>query len=64
MSKTVDYFQYSTYLKSTKYISDKLPVPLKTIHVGIVCGSGLGGLADALTDTVEFEYKVPSYFHT
>lgn len=37
----------------------------KTKHrprVGIICGSGLGGLADLLMDQVVFEYsKIPNF---
>ena len=57
----IDYFSHQTYQETAKFLTDRLPDSLKKIQVGIVCGSGLGGLVKGLeAPTVEFEYKVLS----
>ncbi|AOW07894.1 nucleoside phosphorylase domain-containing protein [Yarrowia lipolytica] len=51
-------------LKSANKISDKLPKELQNPQIGIVCGSGLGGLANALKaePQVTIEYKdIPGF---
>ncbi|EGF83310.1 hypothetical protein BATDEDRAFT_15498 [Batrachochytrium dendrobatidis JAM81] len=59
----IDYFSHQTYQETAKFLTDRLPDSLKKIQVGIVCGSGLGGLVKGLeAPTVEFEYKdIPNF---
>jgi purine-nucleoside phosphorylase len=61
--QSIDYFVHSTYAKAAEYLVERLPNALKKIDVGIICGSGLGGLADVLEDPkMEFEYKdIPNF---
>ncbi|KAJ3103896.1 hypothetical protein HDU96_009118 [Phlyctochytrium bullatum] len=59
----VNYFDASTYRETTGYLQQNLPEALKKIEVGIVCGSGLGGLASTLEEPrVEFDYKDIPHF--
>lgn len=47
---------------SADYILSKLPDHLKGLEVGIICGSGLHGLADVLKDSVTIAYKdIPNF---
>ncbi|KAI9342628.1 nucleoside phosphorylase domain-containing protein [Obelidium mucronatum] len=59
----IDYFSLETYAKAADWIKNKLPPGMKTVEVGIICGSGLGGLAATLeAPRVEFEYKdIPNF---
>ncbi|KAL2918235.1 Purine nucleoside phosphorylase [Polyrhizophydium stewartii] len=61
---SADYFSKATYDETAAYLRDRLPDGLKRIQVGIVCGSGLGGLVSTLENTVEFEYKDIPHFAT
>ncbi|KAJ1556616.1 hypothetical protein HK096_011574 [Nowakowskiella sp. JEL0078] len=51
------FFTQKTYQESANFLKSKLPKNLQTIDIGIICGSGLGGLADLVSDKVEIEYK-------
>lgn len=56
-----DYLSLSVYEEAFKYINDKLPAEYKdkVVKVGVVCGSGLGGLVSLLKEPiVEFKYEV------
>ncbi|KAJ3413649.1 hypothetical protein HDV05_007717 [Chytridiales sp. JEL 0842] len=59
----INYFTESTYKQSVDYLVSKLPQNLQKIQVGIICGSGLGGLAETLEGPlVEIEYKdIPNF---
>ncbi|KAJ3054135.1 hypothetical protein HDU99_007838 [Rhizoclosmatium hyalinum] len=59
----IDYFNIDTYSAAANWIKARLPPAMKTVEVGIICGSGLGGLADTLeAPRVEFEYKdIPNF---
>jgi purine-nucleoside phosphorylase len=53
---------YNTY----NYIKERLPTELSQPKVAIICGSGLGGLADTIDETkckkVEFKYEdIPGF---
>ena len=63
ISGGIDYFASETYSQTAEYLRSKLPTELKTVGVGIVCGSGLGGLVDALQQPiVELHYKdIPNF---
>ena len=62
MTEKSDYYSYSTYEETINYLKAKLPPQFQNIQIGIVCGSGLGGLENTLIgDKVEFLYKV-TYF--
>lgn len=44
------------------YLLDRLPKELSSPKLLIICGSGLGGLADLLTDNVSFDYAdIPGF---
>jgi hypothetical protein len=48
------------YEKTVAYIKSKLPAELQTVQIGVICGSGLGGL-EATADEgvkVKIDYKV------
>lgn len=60
-----DYFSYKTYTESVNYIQSKLHEEYKhgNVRIGIVCGSGLGGLAQLLEEPLcEFDYKDIPHF--
>ncbi len=61
----IDYFDYATYEKASKYLKTHLPKEYQNgkVQVGIVCGSGLGGLASLLSEPIkEFDYKdIPGF---
>ncbi|KAJ3350731.1 hypothetical protein HDU83_009459 [Entophlyctis luteolus] len=59
----INYFQLSTYAEAADWIKQRLPAELSAVQVGIICGSGLGGLADALQSPLkEFHYKdIPNF---
>ncbi|KAJ3088175.1 hypothetical protein HK102_009388, partial [Quaeritorhiza haematococci] len=59
----IDYFSYDTYVQTANYLRGLLPPTLKTIEVGIICGSGLNGLGATLEEPrCEFEYKDIPHF--
>ncbi|KAI8612477.1 nucleoside phosphorylase domain-containing protein [Chytriomyces sp. MP71] len=59
---TIDYFSIETYQAAAEYIKSKLSADKQQPEVMIICGSGLGGLADTLTEQMEFEYKdIPNF---
>jgi purine-nucleoside phosphorylase len=45
------------------FLRQRLPAELQKPHVAIICGSGLGGLADAIHDQPRAEYDYPSIPH-
>ncbi|KAI8851593.1 nucleoside phosphorylase domain-containing protein [Chytridium lagenaria] len=60
---SIDYFSTKTYGETAAYLKSVLPDALKTIEVGVVCGSGLGGLASTLQEPrFEIEYKDIPHF--
>ncbi|KAI9277615.1 nucleoside phosphorylase domain-containing protein [Sporodiniella umbellata] len=53
-----------TYKITAEYLAQKLPANLKKVKLGIICGSGLGGLVDGIDPStkIEFEYKdIPGF---
>jgi len=40
---------------TANFISEQLPAELKNPQVGVICGSGLGGLADTVHSDVKHE---------
>ncbi|CEI98044.1 hypothetical protein CU097_005573 [Rhizopus azygosporus] len=53
-----------TYKTSADYIASRLPEEFKKVKLGIICGSGLGGLVTTIDQTtkVEFLYKdIPGF---
>ncbi|KAI8809605.1 nucleoside phosphorylase domain-containing protein [Cladochytrium replicatum] len=55
-------FDFETYQATAEHLRERLPAHYKSVEVGIICGSGLGGLADTLTNTVEFQYTdIPNF---
>ncbi|KAJ3309088.1 hypothetical protein HDV04_000510 [Boothiomyces sp. JEL0838] len=60
---TSNYFDITTYQETATFLIDKLPSHLKTIKLGVVCGSGLGGLVECFDgETVSFDYKDIPHF--
>lgn len=59
----IDYFSIDTYSQSVNYLKSVLPSQLQNVKVGIICGSGLGGLAATLEHPIkEIEYKeIPNF---
>ncbi|KAI8372200.1 hsp7-like protein [Blakeslea trispora] len=54
----------ATYTSSAEYLRANLPQEFQNIDLGIICGSGLGGLVDTLDEKtkVEFSYKdIPGF---
>ena len=59
----MEYFDIKTYQITLDYLRSKLPSQLKQVHVGIICGSGLGGLVNCFDDLrIEIQYKDIPYF--
>ena len=52
------------FQSAASYIQSKLPERLQSLDVGIICGSGLHGLANVLQDAMTIEYKDIPYFPT
>jgi purine-nucleoside phosphorylase len=53
-----------TYKASAEYIASKLPADFKNVKLGIICGSGLGGLVTTIDQKtkVEFSYQdIPGF---
>jgi purine-nucleoside phosphorylase len=53
-----------TYKTSVDYLLERLPEEFKNVRLGIICGSGLGGLVDTIDQEtkVEFMYKdIPGF---
>ncbi|CAO3703316.1 unnamed protein product [Rhizopus stolonifer] len=53
-----------TYKATADHITSKLPAEFKNIKLGVICGSGLGGLVTTIDQStkIEFEYKdVPGF---
>ena len=46
--------------EAVSYLEQRLPARLARPQVAIVCGSGLGGLADTIHDTPKVEYDYTS----
>ena len=54
-----DYYDIKTYKETANFLHSNLPSSLQQPKVAIICGSGLGGLAETLAEpTVTFDYKV------
>ncbi|CAG8845934.1 846_t:CDS:2, partial [Racocetra persica] len=50
------------FTDTTNYLRARLPLELSTPKVAIICGSGLGQLADIIQDKVEFAYEdIPGF---
>ncbi|CAG8561856.1 19450_t:CDS:2 [Dentiscutata erythropus] len=50
------------FTATTNYLRARLPLVLTTPKVAIICGSGLGQLADVIENKVEFDYKeIPGF---
>lgn len=49
--------------EAVSYLSQRLPTPLQRPRVAIVCGSGLGGLADTIHDMPKAEFDYSSIPH-
>lgn len=63
MPRNVDPMSLSqTYSEASSYIKSLLPSHLSTPQVGIICGSGLSGLADQLTDSISIDYADIPHF--
>jgi len=54
---------YAQATESTNRIRSLLPEQLKNPHVGIICGSGLGGLAGMLDQELLFELSYKDIPH-
>ncbi|KAJ3100935.1 hypothetical protein HDU97_001819 [Phlyctochytrium planicorne] len=59
----INYFDAATYKATADHLKNVLPDSLKSIEVGVICGSGLGGLASTLQEPrFEIEYKdIPNF---
>jgi purine nucleoside phosphorylase len=57
------YYQQTTFDETANYLRQKLPSELQVIRLGVVCGSGLGGLVECFDkDPIEFNYKdIPNF---
>lgn len=59
----MEYFDIGTYKTTIEYLRSRLPDDLQTVQVGIICGSGLGGLVRCFdSEVVEIDYKDIPYF--
>lgn len=56
-----------TYQVSADYLRSKLPQEFQNVQLGVICGSGLGGLVDTIDEKtkVEFAYKdIPNFVNS
>jgi purine-nucleoside phosphorylase len=54
----------ATYQTSAEYLTSNLPKEFHNVELGVICGSGLGGLVDTIDQSskVEFLYKdIPGF---
>lgn len=54
----------ATYQTSADFLTSNLPKEFHNVELGVICGSGLGGLVDTIDQTskVEFLYKdIPGF---
>lgn len=49
--------------EAASFLKHRLPTPLQRPRVAIICGSGLGGLADTIHDQPRAEYSYSSIPH-
>lgn len=49
--------------EAAAFLRHRLPAELQKPHVAIICGSGLGGLANAIQNQPRAEYDYPSIPH-
>jgi hypothetical protein len=57
------YYQLETYQETVDYLKSRLPPSLQRVQLGIVCGSGLGGLEHTLEEPKQaFAYKDIPHF--
>jgi purine-nucleoside phosphorylase len=54
---------YQQAEQAVQSLKDRLPAELQSPRVAIVCGSGLGGLADSIRDHPRAEYDYGSIPH-
>jgi purine-nucleoside phosphorylase len=58
-----NYFSIETYKETIQFLQQRLPSHLQQIKLGIVCGSGLGGLVECFDETpIEFSYTDLPHF--
>ncbi|KAG1440536.1 hypothetical protein G6F56_011879 [Rhizopus delemar] len=60
----MNFIAEETYRASAEYIASKLPVAFQNVKLGIICGSGLGGLVTTIDQEtkVDLEYKhIPGF---
>ena len=58
---------YQRATEAAKYVRSKLPVSISRPQVAVVCGSGLGGIADTISDEdrTEISYaQIPHFPQT
>jgi purine-nucleoside phosphorylase len=57
------YFEINTYHETAEFLKARLPSNLHHIKLGVVCGSGLGGLVECFDEPpVEFSYTDLPHF--
>lgn len=55
--------QFDQAREAASFLKERLPPTLQAPQVAIVCGSGLGGLADSIRDTTREEFDYSSIPH-
>jgi purine-nucleoside phosphorylase len=64
-SLIIDYFDIKTYHETMEFLNSKIPESLKHVTLGVVCGSGLGGLVDCFDgETFSINYCDIPHFPT
>ena len=59
----MEYFDVKTYQYTIDYLLSRLSIDLKEVQVGIICGSGLGGLVNCFdSERIEIDYKDIPHF--
>lgn len=56
-----------SYQVSADYLKSKLPEEFQNVKLGVICGSGLGGLVDTIDEKtkIEFAYKdIPNFVNS
>lgn len=54
----------STYTSASNFLQEQVPEDFKNVRLGIICGSGLGGLVDTIEQStkIEFQYsQIPGF---
>lgn len=57
-------YTFEDYRKTANYLASRLPEDFMRVELGVICGSGLGGLVDTIDPSTKFEFpyhEIPNF---